>query len=181
MSKRKIYNKLEFSGAMLKPGFSVYLFVITARKKKFYYVGMTGDGFYPSARSAIHRLSGHFELRNKSTQNQMKKVFFTENEGWGVSSVAMYHFPIKGFRPLSGKKKNINSGKLKGKKKEKNEIYKETRKKVHDFEEYLIYRLRKKMTERCLNKTKEPRKIKDYEIRTIEFKKIKSKLLSLVK
>ena len=45
---------------------------ITDRKQKWYYIGMTGDPYYPSARAAFHRISGHLELSSSSTQNQLQ-------------------------------------------------------------------------------------------------------------
>jgi len=70
MANKLNYNCLEFNGELLNPSFSIYLFEIRKGSKKFFYIGMTGDSHYPSARSILHRLSGHIDLRKKSTQSQ---------------------------------------------------------------------------------------------------------------
>jgi hypothetical protein len=57
----------------LNPGFSVYVLEIACNKEYRYYVGMTGDGHFPSARSSFSRLAGHFDTNKSSTQAQLKK------------------------------------------------------------------------------------------------------------
>lgn len=93
------YAKLEVSGAMLKPGFCIYLMEIRHANERLFYLGMTGDPNYPSARAAFHRLSGHLELTHHSTQNQLKLAF--DEKGIAIENchVVMHHFPIKGFKP----------------------------------------------------------------------------------
>ncbi len=64
MAKWASSNNIEFSGRTLKREFSVCLFEMQTGTGKYFYIGMTGDGYYPSARSAIHRLNGHFEKKH---------------------------------------------------------------------------------------------------------------------
>jgi hypothetical protein len=103
-------NIIEITGASLIPSFSVYVLEVTKEKEKWYYVGMTGDNHYPSARSPFHRLSGHLELVSTSTQNQLRgyiasKIFGLKetkelNSGHlNQIDIRMHHFPIDGFTP----------------------------------------------------------------------------------
>jgi hypothetical protein len=98
--KKEHYHCITIPGKVLKPGFSVYLFEIKHGKEKYFYIGMTGDNFYPSARSAFHRLSGHFDLTENSTQNQLlnalkdKGIDFEKEEDL---TILMHHFAIPGF------------------------------------------------------------------------------------
>ena len=72
MSASKLYNTLEIPGSFLVPGFCIYVLEIVKEKQKWFYIGMTGDPHYPSARSAYYRLVGHLELNQRSTQNQLR-------------------------------------------------------------------------------------------------------------
>ncbi len=72
MNNKKLYNTLEIPGSFLVPGFSIYVLEIRKEKEKWFYIGMTGDPYYPSARAAFHRISGHLELSSRSTQNQLQ-------------------------------------------------------------------------------------------------------------
>ena len=100
------YDTLEIKGNMLMPGFSIYLLEIRDRGKLFYYVGMTGDPYFPSARSAFHRLSGHLELTANSTQNQLiigiKEQMELKDEDFVNLQIKMHHFPISGFIKWNG-------------------------------------------------------------------------------
>lgn len=117
MSNQKNYNCIEFSGLALHPTFSIYLFEIEKGKEKFFYVGMTGDGHYPSARSILHRLAGHIDLGKKSTQSQfmkgLKKVVFEGKEtltaeDWETLHIKLHHWPIPGFEPWEGDLSNLD-------------------------------------------------------------------------
>ncbi len=55
-----------------KMGYYVYVVVMTYRKQRYFYIGMTGDRKHITARSPFYRMSGHFML-GKSTQNQIIK------------------------------------------------------------------------------------------------------------
>lgn len=74
MGNSKLYNTLEIPGSFLVPGFCIYVLEIVKEKQKWFYIGMTGDPHYPSARAAFHRISGHLELSKRSTQNQLQIV-----------------------------------------------------------------------------------------------------------
>lgn len=101
------YNSLEFNGELLHPSFSIYLFEISKGKKKYYYVGMTGDAHYPSARSILHRLSGHIDLSKQSTQSQFLigiKRLFGKEKGERLTlgelntlKIKLHHWAIPGF------------------------------------------------------------------------------------
>ena len=95
------YKPIEISGQFLLAGFSIYLIEIIKEDEKWFYVGMTGDNHYQSARSAFHRLAGHLELNPKSTQNQtwkyLKQKAKIEEIDLHKCLIKMYHFPIEGF------------------------------------------------------------------------------------
>lgn len=52
-------------------GYYVYIVVITNQRQHYFYVGMTGDRKHLTARSPFYRMSGHFSLSKKSTENQI--------------------------------------------------------------------------------------------------------------
>jgi hypothetical protein len=144
---------LRFSGLLLKQGFSIYVFRLSRGVKRYYYVGMTGDQYYPSARSAVHRLSGHLEVNSRSTQDQLIQSLSTIV--YGLENVAdlknntlidleieFFHFPVKGYV-------NWNHGfdheLLRKASDEKNKHYKEysnykmLQKKLFELEKSVIY------------------------------------------
>lgn len=111
MNESKNYSCIEFSGLALYPTFSIYLFEIVKGKEKFFYIGMTGDAHYPSARSILHRLAGHIDLGKKSTQSQFitalkKQVFKTErkltSEELASLHIKLHHWSIPGFVTWEG-------------------------------------------------------------------------------
>ena len=69
---------LELKGEHFKRGYLLYVVEIKHGSDSFYYVGQTGDRNYLTARPAFRRISGHFEDRIKSTQNQIYK-YIAEN------------------------------------------------------------------------------------------------------
>jgi hypothetical protein len=105
---------LEINGEFLNPGFCIYLLeIINSSKKRLFYIGMTGDNYYPSARSAFYRMAGHLEKKKGSTQNQFKKALkeisandpllensFTDKNGIYLKDVIikMHQFKIEGFK-----------------------------------------------------------------------------------
>lgn len=105
------YQTISFNGLALHPTFSVYLFEIEKDGQKYFYVGMTGDSHYPSARSILHRLAGHIDLSTRSTQSQFikalkEKVFDKEElnrEDLTQLTIQLHHWPIEGFTPLKNK------------------------------------------------------------------------------
>jgi hypothetical protein len=117
MIESKNHSCIEFSGLALHPTFSIYLFEIKKGEKNFFYVGMTGDGHYPSARSILHRLAGYIDLGKKSTQSQfmtgLKKVVFEGKktltaEDWETLHIKLHHWPIPGFEPWVGELSNLD-------------------------------------------------------------------------
>jgi len=154
MSEWRGYEKLEISGSMLVPSFSIYLLEIIYKGDKLFYVGMTGDPFYPSARAAFHRISGHLELSKHSTQNQLMlalRLKGIKDDELHKISITMHYYPIEGFKkwPYADMKADtIKSNQKTSAYKE----YKKIQEKVEDFEDALIYELRKNKIN-ILNKT----------------------------
>jgi len=158
MSEWKEYQMLELPGSLLKQGFSVYLLEIFYKREKLFYIGMTGDKFYPSARAAFHRVSGHLELGEYSTQNQLMKAlreYFKKDsieEFLDDLKIRMHHFPIAGYKPWKGSKKHeliqleIKSAEY--------QQYQKRQREIHQFEDAMIFDFEKKLHERLLNKTK---------------------------
>src|ERR1039458_3192357 len=101
----KNYQSLAVPGSFLLPGFSIYLLEIDLKKNgeknKWFYIGMTGDPFYPSARAPFHRISGHLELSKHSTQNQLmvalRKQGVDEND-YNDLTINMHHYAIDGYK-----------------------------------------------------------------------------------
>ncbi|MDO8967635.1 hypothetical protein [Algoriphagus sp.] len=154
MGNQKNYSCIEFSGLALHPTFSIYLFEIEKGKEKFFYVGMTGDGHYPSARSILHRLAGHIDLGKKSTQSQFMKglkdkVFKGKKnltaEDWETLHIKLHQWPIPGFEPWEGDLKNLKKESAPYQK------YKATQTEVLNLEKRLIEALKEKYPEKILN------------------------------
>lgn len=64
---------IELKPEWFKPGYYVYIVVMAYKRSKYYYVGMTGDRKFTTARSPFYRMSGHFVQIKSSTQNQVIK------------------------------------------------------------------------------------------------------------
>ena len=87
-------------------------------KKKYYYVGMTGDNHYPSARSILHRLSGHIDLSKQSTQSQLQLAIldlFGKKKGQRLTlgelktlQIKLHHWAIPGFEIWEGDMKSFD-------------------------------------------------------------------------
>lgn len=157
MSNWKNHSCIEFSGLALHPTFSIYLFEIEKGEEKFYYVGMTGDGHYPSARSILHRLAGHIDLGKKSTQSQfikgLKKDAFKGKEkltaeDWETLHIKLHHWPIPGLEPWEGDLSGIDKEDIDYIK------YKETQSEVLNLEKKIIVELKEKYPEKFLNNPK---------------------------
>jgi hypothetical protein len=154
------YNYLEFSGSFLVPSFSIYLLeLIEEEGERFFYVGMTGDSYYPSARSALHRLAGHIDMGKNSTQNQLvmslKKIFNTPEgrvsaEELKTLKIVMHHWAIPGFEEWKGGLKNF---KKEDTSREKYLSYKAIQEKVLKLENQIIYKVKQLVNDNCLNET----------------------------
>lgn len=150
----KGYAKLEVEGSLLKPGFCIYLMEIRHEKDKLFYLGMTGDPIYPSARAAFHRLSGHLELTHHSTQNQLKVAFDEKGIDLENCRVIMHHFPIPGFIKWELTKTMRWDELNRHRDTPEYRHYKANQEQVLSLEKALIYWLKKELVERLLNKTK---------------------------
>lgn len=183
------YKKLEIPGSFFNDNFSIYLMEINdqnpkSNKETYYYVGMTGDAHYRSARAAFYRLAGHMEYQNKrSTQNQLlkgiaKTIFKVNiNDRKEISKrmqdleITMHHFPIEGF--ISDPKKRLASSDYK---------YRTIRSKVANLEKNLIIVLSKKLPDRqLLNKTHKSVLKKPFDIIEQPYKTIFEDILALFK
>jgi hypothetical protein len=153
MQKQKLFNTLEIPGSFLLPGFSIYVLEIKKATKTWFYIGMTGDPHYPSARAAFHRISGHLELSKRSTQNQLQIAFkeklgIINNEDLAKITIKMHHFPIDGFNRITNDL--LNDEKVKELKLTKEyKEYKNIQQKVLALENALIFELKDKL----MNKT----------------------------
>lgn len=150
------YNKLEIKGALLIPSFSIYLLEIIYKEERLFYIGMTGDNFYPSARAAFHRISGHLELTERSTQNQLgtalKAKGIVDNE-LNNTTIFMHHFPIEGFAKWM-LTESMKSELIKEQQASDEYLaYKKLQTRVSAFEDALICELREKLNDKLLNKT----------------------------
>jgi hypothetical protein len=153
MSKTNPYNTLEIPGSFLIPGFSLYVLEIIKESKKWFYIGMTGDPHYPSARAAFHRISGHLELAKHSTQNQLRialkeKLGIVNDADLAELTIKMHHFPIEGFKKITDHILD-NETVQQLKKTEEYKNYKSIQNKVLLLENALIFKLKGKL----LNKT----------------------------
>lgn len=153
MQQIKLYNTLEIPGSFLVPGFCIYVLEIVKEKQKWFYIGMTGDPHYPSARSAYYRLVGHLELNQRSTQNQLRiamkeKMGINNDNDFNDVTIKMHHYPIPGFTKLNVKLSD-NEAVKQLKHTQEYKDYKEIQQKVLTLENVLIFELKDKL----LNKT----------------------------
>lgn len=150
-------NILEIPGAFLVvPGFSIYVLEITRDKEKWFYIGITGDPHYPSARAAFHRLSGHLELTRRSTQNQLQialkeKLGVESDEDLKKITIKMHHYPIEGFTKIIDEVLHNETVK-ELKKTEAYKEYKNLQRKVLTLENALIYELQGKLLNKSSGK-----------------------------
>lgn len=149
-----LHNTLEIPGSFLEPGFSIYVLEIVKEKEKWFYIGMTGDPHYPSARAAFHRISGHLELSSRSTQNQLqialKEKGIVKNEkDFEKLNIKMHHYPLPGFKRITEKQLTTKTMQQLVKTQDYSD-YQKLRKKILALESALIYELKNKL----LNKTK---------------------------
>lgn len=150
-------NILEIPGAFLVvPGFSIYVLEITRDKEKWFYIGITGDPHYPSARAAFHRLSGHLELTRRSTQNQLQialkeKLGVESDEDLKKITIKMHHYPIEGFTKIIDEVLHNETVK-ELKKTEAYKEYKDLQRKILTFENALIYELQDKLLNKSSGK-----------------------------
>ena len=176
MNEGNNYNKISFKGKMLNPGFSIYLFEINVEEEKYFYLGMTGDNFYPSARSAIHRLSGHFEKIASSTQNQVKKAIEKQKIDLENTLITMHHFPITGFNKWT-LTSNMSATSINEKKSSLEYVnYKDRQVEIKELEDTLIFHLKRKLNDNLMNKTKGKNLSVDD-----EFKPLVKDVLSIIK
>lgn len=176
MYNKNLYNTLEIPGSFLVPGFSIYVLEIIKEKEKWYYIGMTGDPHYPSARSAYYRLVGHLELNERSTQYQLRialkeKMGINNDEDFKNVTIKMHHYPIPGFKKLNVK---LSDSEVVKQLKQTQEYkdYKEIQQKVLALENALIFELKDKL----LNKTKG----QSIDRETIPFPEIYKSIIELV-
>jgi len=153
MNKNRLYNTLEIPGSFLVPGFCIYVLEIIKDKQKWFYIGMTGDPHYPSARSAYYRLVGHLELNQRSTQNQLRiamkeKMGINNDNDFNDVTIKMHHYPIPGFTKLNVKLSDIEVVKQLKLTPEYKE-YKKIQQEILALENALIFELKDKL----LNKT----------------------------
>jgi hypothetical protein len=62
--------QIKIENNWLQSGYFVYVAVIEYEKKKYMYIGQTGDSYHPTARGPLYRISGHF-IKSTSDQNQI--------------------------------------------------------------------------------------------------------------
>lgn len=154
MTGQKLYNTLEIPGSFLVPGFCIYVLEIIKEKQKWFYIGMTGDPHYPSARSAYYRLVGHLELNQRSTQNQLRiamkdKMGINNDNDFKDITIKMHHYPIPGFTKLNVKLSDNEAVKQLKLTQEYKE-YKKIQQQILALENALIFELKDKL----LNKTR---------------------------
>jgi len=100
-------------------GYYVYIVKITYKEVNYFYIGMTGDRKYTTARSPFFRMSGHFNLTNSSTENQvikgLRKVVNSEdnfqNELTNMD-ICYYSYKINDFNSQDHHNKRIQAEKI---------------------------------------------------------------------
>ena len=151
-----MFNTITIPASALKPGFSVYIIEVQYEGASSYYVGMTGDGHYVSARSSFARLAGHFDTSAASTQSQLRhalKKYYPRPLPDSVK-IVKHHAAIPGFEPIEGtsNKKSDTNYFRNDKYRAEVEKYEKRRREVFALESYLIG-LFQQAPHRCFNRT----------------------------
>jgi len=163
MKNGDAYNCIEFKGLLLNPSFSIYLYeIINDEKDVFFYVGMTVDNHYPSARSILHRFAGHISMAKTSTQSQLingirAKIFkkktneHLSEEELAVLNIKLHYWPIEGFQKWNNSLKKFKKEDLNDEESKMYDDYKKKQRPILQLEKYLINYLQKTVPEYCLN------------------------------
>lgn len=64
-------QRLRFDGRLLQRGFWIYIWRISNKERRWYYVGRTGDNSSVNAASPFSRLSDHFNTRSSASANMI--------------------------------------------------------------------------------------------------------------
>jgi hypothetical protein len=64
---------MRFSGRLLKRGFWLYIWNISAGKQRYLYIGRTGDSSSPNAASPFQRIGHHLDSRSNAKANSMAR------------------------------------------------------------------------------------------------------------
>jgi hypothetical protein len=65
--------KMSFDGQVLKRGFWLYIWKISTSRRKYLYVGRTGDSSSANAASPFNRIGQHLDFRENAKGNAMAK------------------------------------------------------------------------------------------------------------
>jgi len=71
-------HRTSFSGAILERGFWLYAWRITCGKRRFFYVGRTGDSSSHFAASPFSRLGQHLDIRTNAKANTLLRHVRTQ-------------------------------------------------------------------------------------------------------
>lgn len=125
---------IELKPEWFKSGYYVYIVAIEYQAYKYFYVGMTGDRKYATARSPFYRMGGHFTQLESSTQNQIIKGLRKRLNVRDIDAALLeikftyYCYLIDEFD------------------KEKLDLHKDKRNKAEKIESYLIQKLRNRFS-----------------------------------
>ena len=66
-------HTMSFDGRILERGFWLYIWEIFFERKKYFYVGRTGDSSSPNASSPFNRIGQHLDFRPNAKGNALAK------------------------------------------------------------------------------------------------------------
>jgi hypothetical protein len=98
---------MSFDGSLLKRGFWIYIWKITARSKTFLYVGRTGDSSSVHAASPFTRIGQHLDSRQSAKGNAMARQL--KRAGIDPTTAS---FDMIAFGPLFDEQKTIERHRL---------------------------------------------------------------------
>lgn len=93
-------STLEFSGSLLKRGFWLYFWEVRCGRKRFAYVGRTGDSSSVNAGSPFTRIGSHLNLKANARANTLVRQLRSAGLDPLVCS-----FKFVAFGPLYGESK----------------------------------------------------------------------------
>ncbi len=98
---------IELKQDWFKTGYYVYAVALKYQKERYFYIGMTGDRKYVTARSPFYRMSGHFNRLTSSTENQVLKGIHDKlgiidiSQCTGEFQITYYSYLVEPFMEIS--------------------------------------------------------------------------------
>lgn len=102
-TRRVRFFKFDFDGQLLRRGFWLYVWQVRCGKRRFAYVGRTGDSSSRNAASPFSRVGSHLNLKANAKANTLRRQI--RNEKFNPLACS---FRFVAFGPLYGESKTAH-------------------------------------------------------------------------